>query len=353
LEGGALGIGDIAAEETDVVATAGGVGGDDDHGAVGNPSGPSAVTAAPGDTVIPLPGAKRARRPKRTNAVPGKWCAFVSFDLEVTGASRAAHEPCQIGGYIFALQRPGGDWGEVGMLGDGGNKFCSFVKPSTAIKWDDGPGGTGTHGITASEVEGAPGWVGAMQAFFWWIQGRVAVAGVAMGVELPSFDSGGIVVCLVAHNGKATDFDWAAHMCSKFKLELPAWLSWVWGTLPAVKADAHFKVTKGMLSGGTPAPAGNINHGLAEVYKAITKRELLGHHDAGTDAYAGAMVALRVFEKRCPWSTGMVEWTSIVNQKEKGVKLAQGSLLPDLSGGPWSYNSGGVPNTGMPPPGKG
>jgi hypothetical protein len=47
----------------------------------------------------------------------------------------------------------------------------------------------------------------------------------------------------------------------------------------------------------------------------------------------------------------MVEWASIISQKEKGVKLAQGSLLPDLSGGPWSYNTGPVPNSGMPEPG--
>ena len=57
------------------------VGGDDDHGAVGGPSGPSAAAAALDDTDVPLREAKRARRPKRTNAVPGKWCAYVSFDL--------------------------------------------------------------------------------------------------------------------------------------------------------------------------------------------------------------------------------------------------------------------------------
>ena len=92
-----------------------------------------------------------------------------------------------------------------------------------------------------------------MQSFSAWIENRVAVAGEIMGLQLPSFDSGDIAVCIVAHNGKATDFDWVAHMRSKFKYDLPAWLCWVWDTLRAVKSDARFKVTKAMSKVGKPA----------------------------------------------------------------------------------------------------
>ena len=113
------------------------------------------------------------------------------------------HEICQIGAHVFALQEPGGDWSKVPVLGGGGNKFCELVKPASTIKWDDGVGGTGTHGITAADVSGSGSFAEVVQALCAWIEDRAVAAAAAAGKVLPPIGGSDVVACLVAHNGMA------------------------------------------------------------------------------------------------------------------------------------------------------
>ena len=278
------------------------------------------------------------KRKNRTDPGLGRWVAFVCFDVEVAGSSRAVHEICQLGAALFRVQKPDGTHIDCDV------QHCEYVQPSTKHVWDEGLGGTGTHGITPGDVRNAMKYPQAIDAFCNWM--KTSTEELA-GEQLEDAEW---AVCLVAHSGKATDFDWIAHLNARYKSTLPPWVQWCWDTLPASKLAPEFKVTRGMSASNTAAPRGNTSHGLAELYRAITGSDMADHHDAGADAKANVCIAKALFRKRVPVGGGMQSWIDFNESKQKAIKQTRELLRPDLSDTPWSYVEGEQGNSGMPPP---
>jgi DNA polymerase III epsilon subunit-like protein len=273
----------------------------------------------------------------------GMWMTYVCFDIEVTGASRSVHEICQIGADIFRIQKPDGGH----LPGFERKKYCKYVKSSDSHTWDSGLSGTGTHHIVTADVQSSEKYPEAMASFYSWIQSTTEQAiSRDIGKMMTQDEKNTWTVCLVAHNGKATDFDWLVHLNSRFAVSPPSWLVWCWDTLPAVKLMRAYKIGKAAVVG----EAGNRGHGLAEMYRVITGAELTGHHDAGADAAANAEIALVAYEKRLNKTGGMFTWSSYQQSKTKAVQAARLRLRPDLSTTPWEYVGDTTPSTGMPPP---
>ena len=138
------------------------------------------------------------------------------------------------------------------------------------------------------------------------------------GTPMSQLERDSWTVCLVAHNGKATDFDWIGHLNTRYDVSLPSFVVWCWDTLPAIKLLPQYKVTREMKKNGVAAPAGNHDHGLAELHKAITGEDHEGHHDAGADAIANVGIAKILYSKRFNKTGGMVTWADCEIEGEGG-----------------------------------
>jgi hypothetical protein len=113
-------------------------------------------------------------------------------------------------------------------------------------------------------------------------------------------------------------------MLSKYKLNMPARFKYIWDTLAMSKHTPETKVTQGMAKEGVRAPAGNANHSLPEVYKAVTGQEIENHHRAGDDAKTNVPIATYppFWERRTNKSGGLIMTQGVLEDKEEGIERA-------------------------------
>ena len=114
-------------------------------------------------------------------------------------------------------------------------------------------------------------------------------------------------------------------MLYRYKITPPNWMKWGLDTLGLVANTPDYKLTREMRKNEEAAPAGNRGHGLAEIYKIISKQEHAGHHRGVEDARACAAIAsdeqlwLRRFNK----TGGIFDLVKEMEGKEAKCKASQ------------------------------
>jgi hypothetical protein len=100
-----------------------------------------------------VPKTKVAKQKKgRIDSLKLETALYACIDVEVTGASRALHEICEIGLAAFRITHEADKAKEVGIDFDECESW--LVKPADEkVKWDEGKAGTGTHGIKPNDKD--------------------------------------------------------------------------------------------------------------------------------------------------------------------------------------------------------
>lgn len=176
----------------------------------------------------------------------GMWVSYVCYDIEATGGSRSVHDLCQLVAALFWIQKPDGE-SYINLDG----RYCEYVRPANDRVWDSRLAGTGTHIIIPADVAGAQTYPSAIAALCEWVRVRsVAAIEHSKGTQMSQLERDSWTVCLVAHNGKSTDFDWTYHLNERYGVSLPPYIVRCWDTLPAIKLHPQFKVAMDMVKNG-------------------------------------------------------------------------------------------------------
>lgn len=148
---------------------------------------------------------------------------------------------------------------------------------------------------------------------------------------------------MVAHNGKAFDFNWLLHLNHRYNFKMPLYITWLWDTLLSSKVHPDLKIDNPQGTG----KLGNTNHTLPILYATISGEALQGHHDARVDVIAGSLIAKFLMSKRFNKTKYVFALRQFHESKAAKIRITTEAINPTPCG-PWKSVDGEIPNTGMP-----